>query len=335
MTSGGQPVWRRHSLKRAILSWLRRSFLLCTPYDLGDPDGAALLASNVALRHDFGFGLDDGEMRARTLWALPRQDFLPGVPWHVTGALVGLDVALAPLALRRINVDAAADAPRVPSNERDGFAVGLSLMNGRDLKDADRDAITAAISRGERRVAALVAGSEPLQTLADALALDGWRQRQVRWLLENDPSQVRGSFTLAEMVVLGGGAGEAGLDAWGGPAIYASACLCTRFDSPVHWQLLDGRPQIALMSSIVPDLNLRVAVVLGELRLPSALARPVLSAAIQDFVDEALPLGSHDWLGMSRAAQAVPRQRIEDYVAVAASVGGPLIPEAAGSATSR
>jgi hypothetical protein len=31
----------------------------------------------------------------KTAWALPRQDIAPGVPWHITGSILGLDVAMA------------------------------------------------------------------------------------------------------------------------------------------------------------------------------------------------------------------------------------------------
>ena len=34
-------------------------------------------------------------LRLRTAWALPRQDIAVGVPWHVTGSLLGLDIALS------------------------------------------------------------------------------------------------------------------------------------------------------------------------------------------------------------------------------------------------
>ena len=69
--------------------------------DLGDPDGTPLLARNVAVRHDFGFSRRDTNIRARSAWAVPRQDFLPGVPWHIAGSVLGLDIALGSLALRR------------------------------------------------------------------------------------------------------------------------------------------------------------------------------------------------------------------------------------------
>jgi hypothetical protein len=76
----------------------------------------------------------------------------------------------------------------------------------------------------------------------------------------------------------------------------------------------------------VADLNLRVAAALAEMRLPAALAKSVLSFAVQDFVDRASLLHADDWLTRVRAARALSRERIEDYVA-AAAVEGPLVAE--------
>src|SRR6185312_5285320 len=68
--------------------------------DLGDPDGTALLAGNVARRHDFGIAVEAAAgIRARLAWTAPRQDVSPGTPWHVIGSALGLDVALASLTL--------------------------------------------------------------------------------------------------------------------------------------------------------------------------------------------------------------------------------------------
>jgi len=75
----------------------------------------------------------------------------------------------------------------------------------------------------------------------------------------------------------------------------------------------------------VPDLNLRVAVALAELKLPAALARGVLAAAMQDYVDRVKPLYPDDWLTLVRAAQALSTERIQDYIA-ALTVNGPLVP---------
>jgi hypothetical protein len=245
----------------------------------------------------------------------------------VTGSVLGLDIALATLSLTRISPDRLSDAPRLPSNEREAFAVSVALMNPRHLLDADRDAIAAAISRGSRRVAAMAAGGEPFEPLADAIGLDGWRRRAIPWMLTNDPASVPSMFSLVEFLTLGGGAGGADLNAWGTTALQSAGCACTRMASPHSWRLMSGRPQMAFMAAGIPDLNLYVASVLGEMHLPAALAKSVLGAAALDFVEEVGPSDPNDWWTVARAARSISRERIEDYVAAAAAVDGPLVPD--------
>src|SRR5207253_8833407 len=126
---------------------------------------------------------------------------------------VGLDIALAPMALRRINLAAFADAPRVPSNERDAFAVNVVLVDARALRDADRAGIAAAIDRGRSRIAGVVAGRESADALAESLALDGWRRRELHWLLEHEPTAVPKMFSLVELMTAGGGPRETTVEA--------------------------------------------------------------------------------------------------------------------------
>jgi hypothetical protein len=295
--------------------------------DIGDPDGAALLAGNVSLRHDFGFGRRDSDTRLKTPWLLPRQDFQPGVPWHVTGSVLGLDIALAPMNLRRMTMDRIGDAPKLSSIEREALAVGVSLLDPSRLKDADRDAIAEAIGRGRDRVRALGAGTESLASVADLLGFDGWRHRAMEWWLKNDPQSVARQFTMIDLLVLGGGAPEADLDAWGTSAIYSEGCACTKMPGPRFWRVLDGRPQFPMMAATMGDFNLVVALMLREMNLPSVLVKPVLATAMQDFIDDVNPVSGTDWWSLSRGAQALKRQRTEDYVSAAAAVNGPLVPE--------
>ena len=104
--------------------------------DLGDPDGTILLAGNVAHRHDFGLGVIDRDARARSAWAMPHQEVAPGVPWHVAGSALGLELALAPLSLRRTDTGRIGGAPRLTSNERQTFAMSVALLNPFAFEDS-------------------------------------------------------------------------------------------------------------------------------------------------------------------------------------------------------
>jgi hypothetical protein len=54
----------------------------------------------------------------------------------------------------------------------------------------------------------------------------------------------------------------------------------------------------------------------------------VLAGAIQDYIEQVRPLHPADWLTLVRAAQAIPDDRLDDYVA-ALTTDGPLAPERA------
>lgn len=295
--------------------------------DIGDPEGSALLSRNGALRHDFGMGRIDTDTRHRMPWAVPRQDFQPGVAWHVTGSALGLDIALARLALTRINSDRLGSVPRIPSIDRDGFAIGLALMKTGELRDDTRDAVAAALTRGTARAHAAAGDAGQLEDIAHTLRFDGLRRRSLQFMASTQPARIAELLSLTELVLIGDGPAPSELAPWGSMALPLTGCPCTHVVLPAMWPLLIGRPQLSLAAASVSDLNIRIAVALSELRLPAQLAKPVLAAAIQDFIEDAAPLDGGDWWGLARAARTLSRERIEDYVAAAASVGGALMPE--------
>ena len=295
--------------------------------DLGDPDGTVLMAGNVARRHDFGFALNDAAARARVAWSAPNPEVTPGAPWRVSGSALGLDVGLASLVLRRVDASRVGGAPSLTSNERQTFAVSVALMRPAELTDVDRDTIAAATARGAERIAALT--PESLDGIAAEIALDGWRRRAVKWSIAHDAARVATMFSLTELLSLGGGFTAGSLDAWGMSAVPTDGCVCTRLRAPGGWWNLAGRPQVGLLATTVADVNLRVAVLLHDLNLPAALARDVLTAAVQDYIDDVRPSDHDDWLTLVRAAQAISRDRVEDYVAAITS-GGALVPDEKG-----
>jgi hypothetical protein len=294
---------------------------------IGDPDGPALLAGNVALRHDFGFSRHiASDAHPRAPWAMPRQEFQPGIPWHVTGSLLGLDVALAPLSLHRLAVDRFGVAPSLSSIEREAFPAGVTLLDPRRMKDSDAAAIAAAIDRGRARVDQLSSSSGTLERIADDLVLDGYRRRALAWTVANERSAVRHQFSLSELLYLGGGARDVDLDAWGPPAIHGTGCACTWFPPPNAWRVLAGRFQLPMMAATMGDLTLAVALKLHARSLPVALVRPVLAMVMQDFFDDQSAAYGGDWHTLSQQAQDAGGQNIEDYVSAAAAVNGPLVP---------
>jgi hypothetical protein len=289
---------------------------------VGDPDGTVLLADDVSRRHDFGLGIRDGDVRQKTAWATPREEILPTQPWHVTGSLLGLDIALAPLSLRRVSLEGVLEAPRLIAPEREAFALSVSLMNPYVLRDADRDAIADAIARGTRRVQAM--DTRTVDAIADELSLDGSRRRALRWTVAHDAPRAASMLSLSELLVLGGAHPDA-FASWGPAASGPFGCICTELTTPARWAPMARRPQLGLTASVVADVNLHVAVMLKQLQLPAALARVVAAAAVQDLIDSVKPTDPGDWLTLVRAARSTPRERMEDYVA-AATATGPLIP---------
>jgi hypothetical protein len=155
--------------------------------------------------------------------------------------------------------------------------------------------------------------------------MDGWRRRALHWTAANEPDQKLALLSLSELFVLGGGV-VSEIDGWGTAMTSVWGCLCGRMPAPNAWRLLTGRPQAGVLGTSVPDVMLKVATGLHELDLPAGVAKSVLSTAMQQFVDTVQPNDGNDWLALVRGALSITRERLEDFVAAAAVVGGPLVP---------
>jgi hypothetical protein len=282
--------------------------------DLGQPDGPALAGADPSLRHDFG----------SVPWELPEEVVGPGVPWHVRGSLLGLERALASLSLHGLGGDALPEGPPVlDAGQRRGLAAPAVLVNPRELSDAGRDAVSAAVESGRSRAAALRAGQADVAEACREAGLDPWRARAFEWLLEHEPDARGSFFSLGELLNLGTPDARS-FDAWGVSDDLATG-LVPRMPGPVTLDAYSGRlPQPSLEEAFV-DLQLRVALHLAASRLPARLHPSVVSTLLPDLFAEARPLGSDDRLGLDAWVRAQGRERLDD--AVASLVGrGPLQP---------
>jgi len=90
----------------------------------------------------------------------------------------------------------------------------------------------------------------------------------------------------------------------------------------------EGRVGSGLLATAIDDLELHILESLDELHVPLSLTRGVMSAALQDFLDNARPAYLSDWLSLAGQVRDLPRERVIDYIA-AQTADGPLVPAGA------
>jgi hypothetical protein len=294
---------------------------------LGDPEGPALLGADIAMRHNFGLVGPAGLRHESLAWAPPKEQVGDGSPWHVEGSILSLDVALSRLALRRIADNDMPSAPTINLNDQLTFARTVMTMNGRDLHDADRDRIVAAIDRGQQRVKAAGASLPALSALAAEAQLSISIRQALPWTVTRMPDAAISLFTLRDFLWLGKpDLPQATLDQWGIYAESLTGRFRTAMPHPAPWEQFGGRADGGLLATQVPDLVLRLAQETARLKLPAELVPGLLMYAVQDYwhdVDSRFP---DDWPALSRQALALSPSRVEDYVAALAG-GGPLRPQ--------
>jgi hypothetical protein len=291
------------------------------PY-LGETDGAAA-AGDVSARHDLGVS---DPLGLSTTWRLPREEHSRGV-WRVSGSLLGLDVALARLALRRIDDSEMPRAPRLSTNERITSMLSVSLQVPIAMKDSGRDEIVAAIGRGRARVQGLSPDRAELERVAREAGLREWRREALWFTLGEDRQAPESTFSLVELFWLGNPrpSAAAAIDAWGAATLPLDGSLCLRMPAAEQWELRSGRPATGILGTRGADVALRTAEALAELRLPALLAHGVIAYAMQDAIDNAQPAYFDDWSAFERAVRDIPAYRMTDYVA-ALTANGPLMP---------
>ena len=288
---------------------------------LGEPDGQPAAAGAVWRRHRFE-GNHGGEAGRPVAWRIATEVFAPD-GWYLAGSVLRLDLALAPLALRRLDSTEMPTPSALPAHSRRTLALSVALIDPRALADEERDAIAAALSRGRVRAAALAKDPSGFETAAADAGLSEWRTNALKWALNAGPAPaVAESFTILELFRLGGGRGPA---AWGAAAAPVDGCLCLQFPQRTAWEDFAGRPATGQMATQLADILLRTAEALAARRLPALLARDVAAFAMQEVLDRARPAYFDDWLPVAYAVRDLRDRQFDDFVA-ALTVAGPLVP---------
>ena len=294
----------RNLVAADVLRWL-----VYVP-SLGDPDGPVRLGGQVARRHRFDVP-DPSNDAAEPAWSLPRELVTADGGWHVRGSLLELDVALARLALRRLDLDRIPLDPRLDDDARRRFAIAVALTRPDDLGDASRDRLAGALAAGRSRVTAATKEPGGLASIASAAGLDARRSQALRWAFEATSTDPATRLSLGELARLGAG----DLPVFTFSTVPDAGCLAAA----------------EVCGANLSDLAIRLIDGLATRGLPAALLPGMLAPATQDLLDDAQALHSSDQQTIWRFVRELPESRIDDYVS--ALVGGALLPAGTRSPT--
>jgi hypothetical protein len=290
---------------------------------LGQPERAWVTAADVAKRHILEVHTATGPTPA---WELPgiTSGLRPG--FGVTGSLLGLDEALAELALVRVSSSPPPRRPMLTDVNRRGFIKAVTLIEPAWLSDEDLGRIVAAMQAGRARIAAL-RSARAARVLAEELRLSPARASLLSWTVEHEPARASASLSPGELLQIGLGdvPDDSTLHAWGAPVLSRTGCLCLRLPRREPGEVIGGRWGSGVFVSAFPDLNLRLAELLAEMQMPPALLGPVLASATLDFVNTLVSRDEDDRRGLVEFVQALDRTRLEQYLALL-TTDGPLVP---------
>jgi hypothetical protein len=302
---------------------------------LGSPESQAMLAGDVAARHELGAeraGMPAGPLPQ---WAIPTEEAASSRGWHVRGSLLALDVALGRLWLRRVLGEMPFHEPTLNESERRVLVAGLVLLPRAALADGDRAAILSAMARGRSRVRDGASDARSRAALCRDAGFCGWRNEVLAWAAPEEPEALLSTISRTELVWLGWSADTAPPDAWGTVTVGVDGVLAPRFQPPLPVEVVSGRGPLAQALGRFADLKLRLAELLGALGVPSTLMPDVLASALQDYLDDVRPAYPEDWPAMLHRVEEITRGRAEDYVAALTAVGGPLVPDGASAGDDR
>jgi hypothetical protein len=294
---------------------------------LGQPARTMIPADEAAGRHDFGLALPTAR---NTAWTMPASAATAARGWHVTGSILGMDVRLADFAVQRVSLR----PPRKPALDDDQRRVLLEtivLIQAGRLAEPDREALIAAMKAGRARLGA-VRTVQDVDAIADDIRLSPMRRTLLAWTVAaNDRERVDAFLSPVELLWLGKASIGQRFHAWGVPAEARLGCHCVRLMDRQPLEFLDGRWHSGISATGFPDLNLRVAELLADLKMPAPLLAPVLRSAMLDLVDSAMTRDSDDRRAMVDFVQALRPERVEQFLALL-TTDGPLVPlDAAGT----
>ena len=337
-----------------VVDVLLADVLRTLPYvlQLANSDDAGPLGDDIAARHEFGVRIREPADRARAPWRVPRGAATPPPPfrqlgdfwaapedddrftnaWHVYGALMSLDVALAGFRLPRMAGVLPSAPPFFGRAQEVHFARGATLFTPSRVTRNQIGALAGAIRRGRARVQQVRVEPETLPEVVRDAGLSPARGNELTRTAQRRPDAVDQEFSRTELLRLGLNDADDGqtraLAGWGAPAVGLDGCLCLRV--PPAGGFGFSAADTERLASEFADLPLALAEAADELALPAAIVGELLPVAMRELLDGFRVADPYSYRGrldaLVRYVRQLPRARIEDYVAALVGPGRPLRP---------
>ncbi len=351
----GRPARLADAARRLlpVVDVLLADLLRTLPYvvQLANSDDVGLLGDDIAARHEFGVRVRDPADRARAPWRVPRGAAAPPPPfrqlgdfwyapeddrftnaWHVYGALMSLDLALARFRLPRTAGALPSAPPFFGRAQEVHFARGVTLFTPSRVTRKQVGAIAGAIRRGRARVRRVRLEPETLPEVVRDAGLSPARGEELTRTVQQRPDALDQTFSRTELLRLGLNDADEGqaqaLAGWGAPAVGLDGCLCLRV--PPAGGFGFAAADTERLASEFADLPLALAEAVDELALPGAIVGELLPVAMRELLDGFRVVDPYSYRGrldgLVRYVRQLPRERIEDYVAALVGPGRPLRP---------
>ncbi len=318
---------RLRQLSDALLA--RGLLVLAYAAGLGQPDNAVISPHDAASRHHFGFDLP-GFGRAGS-WRWPASGADRVRDWHLTGSILGIDLTLSQHALVRISNRPPSVRPSLNDEDRVVLSESVVLMEPALLTPEDHATIVRTLKRGRERVAGLRLAGDA-DALAQEIHMPAGRRSLFVWTATGSVPRATAALSASEVFAAGldGAPVPAGLDAWGVSGAPRLGCQCLQMPAPRPLDAFAGRWFSGVLATGFADMNLRLAELLDELRMPGMLLAPVLASATWDFLMNVRINDFDDTAAWVEFASALTVDRVEQYLALL-TTDGPLVPFPEGS----
>jgi hypothetical protein len=270
---------------------------------LGAAAGSPEIYADLWRRHDLAVPAS-APNRWQQTWQVAEEKQSAAGGTGLSGSIIGFDVALGRLLLRRVGGGPPPTGVDVPRSIVDPMTRSIGLEADAAVEATAPQELTAvvdAIRRGRSQWASFVA--QPQKT--EAGWPDSLRINVVKWMKANEPARIDDEISLTELVTLGATPGVSFT-----PLGIPGDCWCLTFPLPSAFVTVGPWT----IPSAGADLPLRLAEALAELHMPISLLPSVAAAGFADVLDSASPVHAADWRAVSDAVRLLSRDRVEQLV---------------------